>query len=122
MDEMKKAIKILEECIDAWKECGTSKAYSIMLGVREVLGLLRRQPQWVSVKVSKPKSVGNKVIVYLEHKDLVPQIGYGHYEKYMGEEMWYDLEHGDQFSARGYTVTHWMPMPTSPGGARLTLY
>ena len=122
MYEMKRAIKILEVCIDTWGKWGSAKDYSIMLGVKEVLGLLKIQPQWVDVKVKKPRSVANKVIVYLEHEDLVPQIGYGHYEKYKGKEMWYDLESGDQFSARGYTVTHWMPMPTSPGGARLNLY
>jgi hypothetical protein len=65
--------------------------------------------------------MANKVIVYLQHEDLVPYIGYGHYEKFQGEEMWYDLENGEQFSKRGYTVTHWMPMPKSPEGVKLML-
>lgn len=78
--------------------------------------------KWIPVAERKPKSFANKVIVYLQHDDYVPQIGYGHYEKFHGEEMWYDLESGEQFSKRGYTVTHWMPMPKSPNGETLALY
>lgn len=69
---------------------------------------------WISVKDRLPKCMANKVLVWLEHEDLVGYIGYGHYEKYKGVEMWYDLEHGEQFTKRGYTVTHWMPLPEAP--------
>ena len=79
------------------------------------------QRKWISVNERLPKSPANKVIVYLEHDDLVPYIGYGHYEKFQGEEMWYNLENNEQFSKRGYTVTHWMPMPKSPFGEELIL-
>ena len=81
-----------------------------------------KQQKWFSVKEKLPQSVGNKVIVYLQHEDLVPKVGYGHYEKFQGEEMWYDLESGKQFRIYGYTVTHWMPMPKSPNGEELVLY
>ena len=77
--------------------------------------------KWISVGERLPKSMANKVIVYLQHGYLVDQIGYGHYEKYQGVEMWYNLETNEPFSKRGYTVTHWMPMPKSPKGERLTL-
>lgn len=69
---------------------------------------------WISVKDRLPKSMANKVLVWLEHEDLRGYIGYGHYEKFMGEEMWYDLEHGERFDKRGYIVTHWMPLPEPP--------
>lgn len=82
---------------------------------------LRDETRWIPVSERLPKSMANKVIVYLQHEDLAPYIGYGHYEKYQGEEMWYDLENDEQFSKRGYTVTHWMPMPKSPDGEKLTL-
>jgi hypothetical protein len=85
--------------------------------------LLKEQEadKWIPVSERLPKNMANKVIVYLQHEDLVSYIGYGHYEKFHGEEMWYDLENGEQFSKRGYTVTHWMPMPKSPEGVKLML-
>ena len=89
--------------------------------IRKAVTLLKEQEgnRWISVTERLPKSMANKVIVYLQHEDLVPYIGYGHYEKFHGEEMWYDLENNEQFSKRGYTVTHWMQMPTSPKGEKL---
>lgn len=69
---------------------------------------------WISVKDRLPKSIINKVLVWLEHDDLVGYIGFGHYEKYKGQEIWFDLEHSEAFSVRGYTVTHWMPLPEPP--------
>ena len=77
--------------------------------------------EWIPVSERLPRSMANKVIVYLQHEDYVPYIGYGHYEKFHGEEMWYDLENNEQFSKRGYTVTHWMSMPKSPEGEILVL-
>jgi len=66
---------------------------------------------WISVKDGLPKSMANKVLVWVEHEELVGYIGFGHYEKYKGEEMWYDLEHDERFDKHGYTVTYWMPLP-----------
>ena len=80
----------------------------------DALAMLKEQPQWIPVTERKPTSMANKVIVYLQHDDLVSYIGYGHYEKYKGQEMWFDLEHNEEFSNRGYTVTHWMPLPNPP--------
>lgn len=85
--------------------------------LKQVLDDIRNSPTvggWISVKERLPKSIANKVLVYVEHEDLVGYIGYGHYEKYKGVEMWYDLEHNEQFTKRGYAVTHWMPLPEPP--------
>lgn len=84
------------------------------------LAMLKEQ-RWIPVSERLPKSMANKVLVYLQHENLVDQIGYGHYEKFQGVEMWYNLETDEQFSKRGYIVTHWMPLPESPRGERLAL-
>ena len=73
-----------------------------------------RMSEWISVKDRLPRSMANKVLVWLEHEDLVGYMGFGHYEKYKGQEIWYDLEHNEAFAIRGYTVTHWMPLPEPP--------
>ena len=75
---------------------------------------LEPERQWISVKDRMPTSMINRVLVWLEHEDLVGYIGFGHYEKYKGQEIWFDLEHNEPFSIRGYTVTHWMLMPEPP--------
>ena len=99
----------------------TGNDYEKIAGwVSDALAMLKEQG-WISVEERLPKSMANKVLVYLQHEVLVDQIGYGHYEKFKGEEMWYDLEFNEQFSKRGYTVTHWMPLPKSPKGERLAL-
>ena len=83
--------------------------------VDDALALLKEQ-KWIPVTERLPKSMANKVIVYIQHEDLVPYIGYGHYENYHGRSTWYNLENNEEFSERGYKVTHWMPMPKSPEG------
>ena len=82
---------------------------------------LKEQPHWIPVKERLPKSMANKVIVYLQHEDLVSHIGYGHYERHKDGPVWYDLETHEPFINYGYTVTHWMPMPKSPEGEELCL-
>ena len=82
---------------------------------------LLKEHEWIPVEKRVPTSMANKVLVYLTHEDYVDCIGYGHYEKFQGHELWYDLESNQQFSVRGYTVTHWMPMPLSPNGEKLLL-
>lgn len=104
---------------DDWRDCYSDSEVSNT--AKAALELLKEQPKWIPVTDRLPKSMANKVIVYLQHDDLVPQIGYGHYEKFQGEEMWYNLETDEQFTKRGYTVTHWMPMPKSPEGEKLAL-
>ena len=82
-----------------------------------VLDEIRSAPTvggWISVEDELPRSVANKVLVWLEHEELVGYIGFGHYEKYKGQEIWFDLENNDAFSARGYKVTHWMLLPEAP--------
>lgn len=72
--------------------------------------------EWISVEDRLPESIVNKVLVYCENG----YIGYGHYEKYQGEETWYNLESGEPFSSWSlqncspYKVTHWMPLPEPP--------
>lgn len=79
---------------------------------------LTPQTEWVSVEERLPESIVNKVLVYCENG----YIGYGHYEKYQGEETWYNLENGEPFSSWSlqnclpYKVTHWMPLPKPPEG------
>ena len=81
----------------------------------DALELLKEQEErWIPVTERLPRSIANKVLVYVQHEDYVGYIGYGHYEKYKGQEMWFDLEHNEEFSKRGYTVTHWMETPMPP--------
>jgi len=129
MPDMEKVIKDLKEYRDREfvKEGITifdsDPRYRKMI-INHAIALLKEQEavRWIPVAEKLPKSIANKVIVYLQHDELVPEIGYGHYEKYKGVEMWYNLETHEQFSKRGYTVTHWMPMPKSPEGEKLVLY
>ena len=125
MAELDKVIKGLEHCqlmtsnitFNPCYECPYKGNYSCADILKtDALELLKEQEadKWIPVSERLPKNMANKVIVYLQHEDLVPYIGYGHYEKFHGEEMWYDLENGEQFSKRGYTVTHWMETPIPP--------
>lgn len=91
-------------------------------GVESVLEWAQTLPtltplnEWISVEEKLPESIVNKVLVYCENG----YIGYGHYEKYQGEETWYNLESGEPFSSWNwqncspYKVTHWMPLPEAP--------
>ena len=100
----------------------TRSGSAVTEGREQKMSDKKKIAKWIPVSERKPKSIANKVIVYVEHDDLNPQIGYGHYEKFQGVEMWYNLETQEQFSKYGYTVTHWMPMPISPEGKKLCLY
>jgi len=93
------------------KEFGTVKR---MARIREIIAEEPTVGGWISVKERLPTSIVNKVLVWLEHEDLNGYLGFGHYEKYKGQEIWYDLEHNEAFSIRGYAVTHWMPLPEPP--------
>jgi len=87
----------------------------------DALELLKEQPQWIPAEERLPKSMINKVIVYVQHKDLASRIGFGHFEKFHGVGTWWDLERDEPFIKHGFTVTHWMPMPKSPEGETLVL-
>jgi hypothetical protein len=89
-------------------------ALALIRQQQERIKELEAAQQWISVKDRLPRSMANKVLVYVQHEDLVGYIGFGHYEKFNGEEMWYDLERGEQFAKNGYIVTHWMPLPEPP--------
>ena len=72
--------------------------------------------EWISVKVMNPKKITNKVLVYCKNG----YIGFGHYEKFNGNEIWYNLESQKPFTdwdledCETYEVTHWMPPPAPP--------
>lgn len=115
-DALKKDWSMADHCEDCPQKviaCQYDQVFTRM----DVCQMLDDAPTvsgWVSVKDRLPKSMGNKVLVWLEHEDYVGYIGYGHYEKHKGGEAWYDLEHNEQFAKRGYSVTHWMPLPEAP--------
>lgn len=116
MPDREKVIKGLEHCISADETCegcpyeGTTCTTTLNA---DALALLKEQ-KWIPVTERLPKSMINRVLVYVQHEDLTGYIGFGHFEKFKGEEMWYDLENNCQFSKRGYTVTHWMETPIPP--------
>ena len=72
--------------------------------------------KWISVKDRLPASIINKVIVRCK----CGYVGFGHYEKYHGKEVWYNLESQKPFTdwdiedCETYEVTHWMPLPKPP--------
>ena len=74
--------------------------------------------EWISVNDELPKKITNKVIVLCKNG----YIGYGHYENYMGNQTWYNLESGKPFTdwdledCESYEVTHWQPLPRPPKG------
>ena len=120
--DSKEVIKEFKGYVGSFVECCESDRYMHQL-LESVLDVIEEQEEriaimseggWISVEERLPKSMANKVLVWLEHDDLIGQIAYGHYEKYDGEETWYDLEHLEPFSDRGYRVTHWMESPEPP--------
>ena len=107
----KKAGPANKKYIDGFNDC--------LMRVRSMVHsepTLTPQNEWVSVEERLPQSIINKVLVYCENG----YIGYGHYEKYQGEETWYNLESGEPFASWNlencspYKVTHWMPLPKPP--------
>lgn len=123
MTDRETVVKGLEGVLDWLSEGDDRKCVAAYRAVEDALELLKEQEfakdtnvpnKWISVKDKLPKSVTNKVLVWLEHEDLNGYIGFGHYEKYKGQEIWFDLEHSEPFSIRGYIVTHWMPLPEPP--------
>ena len=72
--------------------------------------------EWIPAS-EPPKKITNKVIVLCKNG----YIGYGHYENYMGDQTWYNLESGKPFTywdledCESYEVTHWMPLPSTEG-------
>lgn len=98
---------------------GFEQARNFLRTIDDAIALLEEQEErWIPVTERLPRSMANKVIVYVQHEDYVGYIGYGHYEKYKGQEMWFDLDHDEEFSKRGYHVTHWMETPMPPREGR----
>lgn len=73
--------------------------------------------KWISAS-EPPKKITNKVIVLCKNGYR----GFGHYEDYKGERIWYNIESGKPFTdwdlvdCENYEVTHWMPLPEPPKG------
>ena len=71
---------------------------------------------WISVNDRLPKNMANKVLVCCKNG----YVGFGHYEKFRGNEVWYNLENDRPFTdwnlddCETYEVTHWMPLPEPP--------
>lgn len=80
----------------------------------ERIAIMSEHGLWIPVEERLPKSMANKVLVWLEHDDFVGKMAYGHYEKYKGVEEWYDLELLEPFSNEGYRVSYWMEAPEPP--------
>ena len=112
MLDREKVIEELEERIKVANECMGNPMFTPD-ALMTIVALLKEQ-KWIPVTERLPKSMINRVLVYVQHEDLTGYIGFGHFEKFKGEEMWYDLENNCQFSKRGYTVTHWMETPMPP--------
>ena len=106
----------IEQVIKSGVENALNKPIMDGKSITEWAAIGMKAPRWISVKDKLPTSIVNKVLVWLEHEDLNGYLGFGHYEKYKGQEIWYDLEHNEAFSIRGYAVTHWMPLPEPPTG------
>lgn len=66
---------------------------------------------WISVTDRLPTAVGNKVLVSCVSDTANDYVGFAHYEKYNGEETWFNLETGKPFSEWDMTVTHWRELP-----------
>lgn len=72
--------------------------------------------EWISVNDRLPKKITNKVLVHCKNG----YIGFGHYEKFKENEIWYNLESQKPFTdwdlecCETYEVTHWMPLPEPP--------
>lgn len=112
-------IRAVDSCFDYWLDKNRWLHQPQLEYVRQIkadaLAMLKEQDKrWIPVTERLPRSIANKVLVYVQHEDYVGYIGYGHYEKYKGQEMWFDLEHNEEFSKRGYHVTHWMETPMPP--------
>lgn len=114
ISDLKEAEKILDE--NGYVPIGVSVCCAI-----GILEKLKEQPHWIPAEERLPKSMINKVIVYVQHEDLASRIGFGHFEKYHGVGTWWDLERDEPFIKHGFTVTHWMPIPKSPYGEELIL-
>lgn len=122
MTDREKVVKGLECCTfilgkRKCNECPYQKDNGCYQLQDDFHALLKEQ-KWIPVTERLPKSMINRVLVYVQHEDLTGYIGFGHFEKFKGEEMWYDLENNCQFSKRGYTVTHWMETPIPPKEGR----
>lgn len=62
-------------------------------------------PRWIPVTERLPENLGNRVLV-----TDGSTVALGHYE----QPHWINLETDDFFSAWGWEITHWMPLPTPP--------
>ena len=81
---------------------------------KDFIAIAKADNGWISVKDRLPESVANRVIVWVKDAEIYGHIGFGHYEKYKGQEIWFNLINNEAFEIRGQTVTHWMQLPEMP--------
>jgi hypothetical protein len=74
---------------------------------------------WISVKDRLPTSLGNKVLVSCVSEDTNDYVGFGHYEKFHGEETWFNLETSKPFLDWNMVVTHWQSLPSPAKGENM---
>lgn len=101
-------VKLAKGCAEA------IKGITPMLIDKAHLTIKHAVNRWIPCSERLPKSVGNKVIVFCTGEDVNDYVGFGHYEKYEGSEVWLNLETGKQFAEWGLTVQKWMPLPEPP--------
>ena len=114
MNDREKLIDILESAESAvyWNsdDCGFIEKIADHLIANGVT-----VQKWIPVSERLPESIINKVLVYCK----CGYVCFGHYEKYKGNAIWYNLETQKEFTTwdfDDYEVTHWMPLPTKPKG------
>ena len=122
MTKLEKVLKDLGTLIDYWDDVDRFEEHVYGANILNTLtdartwieDTLKEQPRWISVKDVLPKSVANKVLVWVVDDDLNGDIGFGHYEEYAGVKMWINLLNDESFMLRNQIVTYWMPLPEPP--------
>ena len=126
-EELAEMVGVSGQTISAYERNIQTPSLDIAVGIADALGvsldwLAGREEattdmsRWISVEDRLPTSIVNKVIVRCKNG----YVGFGHYEKYNGKEVWYNLESQKPFTdwdiedCETYETTHWMPLPEPP--------
>lgn len=126
-EELAEMVGVSGQTISAYERNIQTPSLDIAVGIADALDvsldwLAGREEattdmsRWISVEDRLPTSIVNKVIVRCK----CGYVGFGHYEKYHGKEVWYNLESQKPFTdwdiedCETYEITHWMPLPEPP--------
>lgn len=126
-EELAEMVGVSGQTISAYERNIQTPSLDVAVGIADALGvsldwLAGREEattdmsRWISVEDRLPTSIVNKVIVRCKNG----YVGFGHYEKYNGKEVWYNLESQKPFTdwdiedCETYEITHWMPLPEPP--------